>query len=418
MTLIKAPEPQGYALFGPEPKFPDFPYAEWNARINKVRKLMKENKIDLLMLTSEKNCRYFTGFTTGHWIAPSIQPLVALIPSVGEPVLIAGELFRGTVESQSWIRDIRGQADPHEIKSHRELPKEIAATIKEMGFGKANIALEKGWLGHMWIPRPLNDIETLMRELPEAKFVDGDKVIWGCRMIKSSLEIDRLKKAATILTQGQAAIVEEYRPGMTETDVGKIMMHSLVENGMDWVQSSNIACGADKEGMLDTLATFDAQIHKGDYLWIDVVACHKGYWADMARIFNVGPVPEDFKKIYEVLWKAFDSAVEVVRPGIKAKEVWETVARIEKEAGFPPLEVVGHSIGLDIHEPPYLSPSSETILEPGMTFELEPALLKGLRRLGGGGVFHYEDLIIITERGCEVVRGLRRDIIEVTHPYT
>jgi Xaa-Pro aminopeptidase len=80
-------------LFGPAPKFPDVPHAEWKARIDKAKRLMKEQDIGLLMLWSRQNCRYFTGFTSIHWHVPSIQPLVALIPVDGDPVVITGDFF-------------------------------------------------------------------------------------------------------------------------------------------------------------------------------------------------------------------------------------------------------------------------------------------------------------------------------------
>ena len=90
------------------------------------------------------------------------------------------------------MNDLRIQLNPHQPKSQRELPIEIAEVIKEIGCGSKRIALEMGPLGCTWIPRPLNDIEAFKAALPDAKFVDGDKIIWGCRMIKSALEIDRI----------------------------------------------------------------------------------------------------------------------------------------------------------------------------------------------------------------------------------
>jgi Xaa-Pro aminopeptidase len=418
MALNKAPEPKGYMLYGPEPTIPDIPYAEWKARLEKARNLMRESNIDLLMVASEKNCRYFSGSTHAHWLAPSILPQVVLIPLQGEPVILCGEFFRLTFEAQSWIRDIRGQVDAHQIPHEQEFPREIAATIREMGYGKAAIAIEQGPLGHMYIPRPLNHLIEFMQELPEARFVDGDKVIWGCRMIKSPLEMERLRQASAILRQAYATIVEAYRPGMTEKDVGKVFMHSLVESGADWVQSSHISCGAAKEGVFDTMAHFDGvTINKGDCLGIDIVVPYKGYWADNGRVFNVGPASEAFKKTYELAWRAFDAALEIAKPGVRAKEIWNAQAKVMKEAGFEPFEMCGHGIGLDIHEPPVLGYTDETVLQPGMTMELETGVFSGFRRTGGVGMVHYENLLIITERGCEVIDGLRRDIIQVAYQF-
>lgn len=416
MTLKKAPEPQGYELFGPGPKFPDFPYGEWKMRLDKARKLMRENQIDLLMLWSRQNCRYFTGFTSVHWHLPSLQPMVALIPVEGEPVVLTGEFFRWTVEAQSWIRNIWSPEATHSIEAERGFPKEVAAATKEMGFGNATIALEMGELGHIWIPRPLNDIQTLINELPNAKFVDGDKVIWGCRMIKSPLEIDRLTTAAAIHKTAMAAVVDGYRPGMTEQDITKIFICTAYEQGADWVPSGHIMCGRDKEGMWDTDHHFDGvTVNKGDYLSVDIGVRYKGYWADMGRMINVGPPTETWKQAWETIARGFDAAAATARPGIPIRKVWKAVNEVVTGGGLMGFEMYGHCIGLDIQEPPVLDSTEETLLQPGMTFEVESLGMLGLRRMGGEGTFQYENLLIITEDGCNTVMGIPKELMETAY---
>jgi Xaa-Pro aminopeptidase len=234
-------------------------------------------------------------------------------------------------------------------------------------------------------------------------------------MIKSPIEIERLTYALSVVKQAHATVVEQYRPGMTEKEVGKIAMHVMIEKG-DWSIGGHIACGRDKEGMIDTAHHFEgATINRGDYIWLDLCVNYMGYWGDNARIFQVGPVPDRIKKIYDVMYRAFDAGVKVARPGVKAKEVWQAVAKVEKEAGFEPLDMCGHGIGMDIHEPPSLGVWDETVLEPGMVLCVEPAIPGNFRKLGGDGIFHHEDLLVITETGCYAVQGFTRDIIQVPH---
>jgi len=415
MALKMTPE-QGYELYGPDPKFPDVPYAEWKARIERARELMRKDGIDLMMLWSRQNCRYFASFTSIHWHLPSIQTMVALIPIDHDPVVITGEFFRWTVEGQSWIRDIRTQQDVHQVSSERQFPRDVAEAVKDIGYGKANIGLEMGELGHTWIPRPLNDIQTLMSELPDANFVDGDKVIWGCRSIKSPLEIDRLTTAATIHRQAMSSVVEKYRPGMTEQDIGKIFICTAFENGADWVQSGHIMCGSDREGMWDTGHHFDGcTVNRGDYLSIDIGVRYKGYWADMGRIINVGPATENWKRCWDAIGRGFEAATKAAKPGVKAKDVWKAVNDVVEDGGLMSFEMYGHGIGFDVQEPPVLGASDETVLEPGMTFEVESLGAVALRKFGGEGVFQFENLVIITEDGCSTVMGLPHHIVETTY---
>lgn len=416
MSLKKQPE-VGYEMFGPNPTMPDFPYDEWKNRIRKAQDLMRKQGIDLLMLWSRQNCRYFSGFTSVHWHLPSLQPLVLLLPVEGEPVAVTGEFFRWTVEAQSWVRNIWAPEDTHAIKAERGFPKEVAAAAKDMGFEKATIGLEMGELGHVWIPRPLNDIQTLMNSLPKAKFVDGDKVVWGCRMIKSPLEIDRLTRAATIHRTAMAAVVDGYRPGMTEKDIANIFICTGYQNGADWVTSGHIMCGRDKEGMWDTDHHFDGvMVNRGDYLSIDISVRYKGYWADMGRMINVGPASEGWKQGWETIGKGFDAAAATARPGLPINKVWEAVNEVVIGGGIMGFEMYGHCIGLDVQEPPVLDSTEEMPLQAGMVFEVESlGIAGGLRKFGGDGTFQFENLLIITEDGCNTVMGLPRELMETAY---
>jgi len=419
MTQEKKQVTKPGELHRPAPRFADFPHSEWTARIEKARRLMRQEGIDLLMLWNDRNIRYFAAYTSTHWATPSIPPLLAIIPVDHDPVAMTGEFFFSTAEAQTWISDIRmickGYA--YSEKTLGEIPIEVAAIVREIGYGNANIALEMGPLGNMYIPRPLNDIQTLMRELPKAKFVDGDKVIWGCRGIKSPLEIERLIEAAAIHRQALGTVVQEFRPGMTEADVGNLFICSAYQNGAETVTTGSIKCGSDKEGMIDTKHTFDGvAIHKGDSLGLDMGVCHKGYWADMGRVISVGPITEDFKRYSERLIKSFEEIVLAAKPGM-------TVGELQRVAGesmglVACEETAGHGIGLDIHEPPFISARSDVVLEPGMALELEPYLSTGSRKQGGHGYFHYENLVIITERGCTPIYSLPAEILQVAHPFT
>jgi Xaa-Pro aminopeptidase len=417
MPLKRPPEPLGFEMYGPEPSLPDFPELEWRSRIDRVQQLMSESSVDLLVLWSEKNIRYFSGFTSIHWNLPSLQPLVVLIPATGAPACITSEFLRTTTEAQSWIRDIRCRADVNEHSEAvlRQFPLDVAEEIREMGYGTARIALEMGSIGYMYIPRPLNDILGFMRALPDADFVDGDRIIWGCREIKSQLEIDRLVVAAGIHRKAMEAVVEGYRPGMTEAEVGTLFICTAYEAGAESVLTGNIMCGAAKDGVADTKHSFDGvTIGRDDHLELDLSVSYKGYWADMARVINVGPVGEAFAQESAALRRAFESVVEAARPGMSVRRLQE----VFYAAGGceTPDEMAGHGIGLDIHEPPMVTLDSDAMLKPGMTLEIEPFLLRGWRSRGGGGLFHYENLIIITESGATAVYSLDPNILQVAHP--
>jgi Xaa-Pro dipeptidase len=407
------------------PKYPDVPYAEWKSRIDKVKMLMVEKGIDVLVLFMRNNIRYFFGFQTIHWDIADLQPAIGIIPAVGAPVLITADFLSGNAQAFGWPSaiDIKIYAKSHEVTAQRELPKKIADLLKDMGCEKKTIALEMGGMGYLYIPRPLNDIENFKSALPAATFVNGDEIIWDCRMIKSALEVDRIRQAVQVVTRMHAAIVEGYKPGMAETELEKIIRHVEVDagdfGGMDNSMSAALLCGKEKEGIIDVMSLDGVMaINKDDYIVADLQHRHKGYWSDIARIFQVAPLTEKMQRNYKLCAEGLDSAASVIKPGLKVNELFKAALSPLEKAGVPAaVEMAGHGIGLDIHEPPMIDASTEMLLREGMVLAVEVWLIDGgWRSTGGGGIFGYEDQFVVTDKGHERISGLDKAITQVLHP--
>lgn len=402
--------------FYDKPRFPDYPYSEWTARVKNARKLMEKNGADCLVVWGRENVRYFFGFQTVHWCMKSVQPSVGIIPLEGEPILIVAELFWGNAEGLTWPNNIWVVLDPHQPKVQRELPGDVAKIIKEIGYGNKRIALEMGPLGTMWIPRPLNDIEAFRAALPDAKFVDGDQIIWGCRMIKSALEIDRIRRSVDATIAVELAIVEGYRPGMTEVDLVKVLNRARAEQaGIGWGDDvanwAMFVCSVDKAPFSDIGALEGAPITKDHSIDYDGTCCYKGYCPDSARVWQVGPVTDEIRRNYDIIFAAEDAAEAMLRPGVKANDVFEAMYKVVREAGYKELDMGGHGIGLDSHEPPSIDAWNEQIMKEGMTLSIEPWSINK-----HGGIFGIQDTFVVTEKGCVKIDGLDRNIIQVYHP--
>lgn len=402
--------------FYQKPRFPDYPYAEWQARIKKARELMAKHGADCLVVWERENNRYFFGFQTIHWCLKSIHPAVGIIPLEGEPIIIVPDLFQGNAEGLTWVNDIRIVLNPHQPKVQRELPGEVADVIKGIGYGDKRIALEMGPLGCMWIPRPLNDIEAFKAALPDARFVDGDKIIWGCRMIKSPLEVDRIRKSVNATIGVEAAIVAGYRPGMTEVDLMKVINRARAEQeGMGWGDDvtawAHYICSADKAAFADIMALEGAPITKGDAISYDGTCYYKGYGPDSARIWQVGPITDEIRRNYDTIFAAEDATEAMLKPGVKANEVYEAMYKVVREAGYKGLDMGGHGTGMDGHEPPSIDAWNEQLIEEGMVLSIEPWLLTE-----EGGIFGIQDTYVVTKTGCYKIDGFKRDILQVAHP--
>jgi len=406
---------KGSRTYSEKPRYPDFPYSEWKDRITRVQTSMAQNDVDCLVLWENENIRYFFGFQTIHWFMKSIQPAVAVIPVSGEPILIVADLFMGNAEGLCWVEDIRVQEKPHQPKSQRELPVEVAGIIKEIGCGDKNIGLEMGQLGCMYIPRPLNDINTFMESLPDANIVDGDAVIWDCRTIKSSLEIERITKSIAGITAVELAIVEEYRPGMHEIDLLKIINTARSRQdgnylGHDAIAWSELICDSRKRRFSDIMALENAVIAKGDTILFDGVFYYKGYTPDSARMWQTGKVTKEAEKYYETIFKAEDNVERMLKPGVKAKDVYNALYEPVLSAGFGASDMGGHGTGLDCHEPPSIDAWNEMTIQENMTLSIEPWMI-----LQNEESFGIQDTFLVTDTGCVKIEGLRREIIQVSH---
>jgi Xaa-Pro aminopeptidase len=346
----------------------------------------------------------------------SIQPAVGIIPSKGDPILIVPDLFMGNAEGLCWVKDIRVLLSPHQPKSQRELPIEVAIIIKEIGCDNKNIALEMGPLGCMWIPRPLNDIRLFENSLPDARFVNGDQIIWDCRMIKSPLEIDRIQKSIACMAAIESAIVERYKPGMTEIDLMKIINNSRAEQegnflGHDAIAWSELICDTKKRRFSDIMALEGAVIAKGDTILFDGVFYYKGYTPDSARMWQVSNITKEVEKYYKIIFKAEDNVEKMLKPGVKAKDVYEALYEPVRSAGLTPSDMGGHGTGLDCHEPPSIDAWNEMRIQENMTLSIEPWMI-----LEKEESFGIQDTFLVTNNGCVKFEGLRREIIQVSHP--
>jgi Xaa-Pro aminopeptidase len=409
----------GYRFF-PQPEYPDVPYAEYRARISRAQELMSKHGVDCLLLWSRQNVRYFFGYQSTHWNITSIQPGVGIIPVEGEPRLIVPDFFIGTAEQQCWIRNIVQQEDPHQPREIRELPANVGRMVADMGYGRGRVGLEMGELGCTWIPRPLNDIRTLEASLPNAKMVDGDKVIWGCRMIKSPLEVERIARAVDGHRAVQRALVDGYRPGMTEMDLAKIAYTAAAQLGYGFIGDSiglwgSFRAALNKEPMGDIGVHEGAVVGRDDYIFYCMCFQHKGYQPDSSRILQLSEPRPEQRRLYETIWKGEDAAAAIIKPGVKAKDVFNAMYAPIAAEGLPVLDMGGHGTGLDTHEPPSIDASNDFELQEGMVLSIEPWSYLSLKIDGGLGKVGIQDQFVVTADGCKKIAALDRNIIHVAH---
>jgi Xaa-Pro aminopeptidase len=410
-------------VFYRNPSFADFPKEEYDRRVEKVRTLMKEHETDVLVLWDEDNIRYFTGFNCTHWKAKSLQPAVLVLSVKDAPILIIPDFFRGTAEATTYIEDIRGQERCHHIQSLRGLPKEVAHVIADLGQGAGRIGIEDGDVADMYIPRPPSDIDLFRSELPKARFIRAADIIWGCRMIKSVLEIEALRTACALTAEAFSEFVERFRLGMSEREAGSLLYGAIVKRGLTMGGMYFVADGS-RYPMVDSHPAYEGvPMSLGSHVVVECGGCFKGYHGSVGRCLEIGQISNEKMEFIEAVEFGQDAALATIRDGVKAQDVIKSAGDALAEKGFRPTGFVGHSIGLTGHEPPDLTDSQALRIQKGMVLAIEVWIyeIKGFTRGGRIGAeagierknlgqFGMEEVVVVNDKGYEMLPTFPREI--------
>lgn len=381
----------------------DFPEIEYECRYKRAIETMASRKLDALLVTNEENLRYFSGFKSGMWLTGSEWPYVALLPAnkALEPTLIIPEFMEGTARSSSWISKIMW---PKRGPSFGDVMETLVQAIKNNGLDHGKIGME------------LSDKDTmalsyqrfcfLKEQLPHVKFVDGREAIYDVRKIKSASEIEAIKIAFEITWNAVQAGFSKIKPGMTEKELYKIIAGSMVSNGSEANLFFSITSGTSGFCLADPFPS-NYSFDKGMLFLVDCGARYKGYFADFARMCCLGELNDHQKEFSDAIIEANITAARSIKPGVKVSEPLKVSDLIIEKHGLSQYrlwDLIGHGLGMSIHEPPYLTVASygstgQECFELGMVINIESSIAN----VGAWeqGRFAIEDTYIVTEHGSK-----------------
>jgi Xaa-Pro aminopeptidase len=233
------------------------------------------------------------------------------------------------------------------------------------------------------------------------------ETLGGLRMSKDAAEYKKLKMNAGIADRAMQKAFSTVKPGMTELELADAIKGHFSSEGASpqfWI------VGAGGNGAFPHHATSDRVIQEGDAIVIDIGGRKQGFPSDITRMAVVGQPPEGYGQIHSIVEKAVQAALKAARPGVLAREVDAAARNVIADAGYGEYFVhrTGHGMGIDGHEPPYITATSETVLEEGMVFSIEP----GIYIPGRFGI-RLEDIVILREDGPEILSSLPREVHSV-----
>lgn len=380
----------------PTPNYPNFPAEEIAARCRRVRRVMAEEGIDVLLLTERENVVYFSGLSSCAWVQKGVVPAVVLIAAdTEEPVMILPDFWLGTAEKTTWYQDFvlhhASHSDPNDFVNL------VVSVIKERGWSDGCIGYEAGH--EMLIGFPIAQWEHLRAQLVDATWSPAGETIWKVRMIKSEAEIDRLRRAAVATNHAHEVLRDHLRVGMSELEAGAVFRRAMLQNDVDEQDRFflNMRAGRDRYSMTDTYPK-DRPVARGDLLVVDGGLILAGYGSDTARLIAIGAPSDLHASVYRTVIAAKNEALSELRAGVQASAMYRAVRRVFDDAGLPVhIDMVGHGIGLDVHEPPMLSPINDEPLVANMVINIEPWVTLP----DDQGVLVIEDTFLVTADGYD-----------------
>ncbi|MBM1634304.1 aminopeptidase P family protein [Sulfitobacter mediterraneus] len=361
-----------------------FEQAEFEARLTRAQMAMAKADLDALLLTTEAQVRYFTGYLTRFWESPT-RPWFLIVPASGKPVAVIPSIGAALM-GQTWVEDIRSWSAPDLADDGVSL---LGEALRELTPDRGRIGVPDGHETHLRMP--LADLRRLEDLLPARQIVGDAGIIRGLRMVKSTAEIAKIENACAIAGRAFGRVPEIAAAGVPLDDVFRRFQMLCLEEGADWVPY--LAGGAEQGGYTDVISPARAvPLVAGDVLMLDTGMVWDGYFCDYDRNWSVGPASTAVKSAHAQLIEASDAAFDIARPGATAADLFHAMNDVlTRGAGATEAGRLGHGLGMSLTEWPSLIAQDHTPLEAGMVLTLEPGIAVG------GKIIVHEENIVITD---------------------
>ncbi len=341
-------------------------------------------KLDGVLLTSPHHLRYFTGFTGGEG--------VALVGKEGKFLFVDSRYTEAAQKEAEEFQVIEFGSGTRNQKIEEKVDE---LSVQSLGFENAEMNVE--------------EYHAIKEALHQVTWQGCSKELSGLRMVKTEEELECLRFAEQIGVDAFRAVLPQIKEGMTENELAAELEYQMRKRGAEGTSFETIAISGKKTSMPHGKPD-EKKLESGDFITMDFGCRHRGYCSDMTRTVVLGKASEEQKKIYGIVKDAQMAGLSAIRAGVSGKEADAAARKVIEDAGYGKYfgHSLGHGVGLLIHEQPNLSPLSETVLQPGMVVTCEP----GIYIPDFGGV-RIEDMVCVTEDGCENLTHLAKELIEL-----
>lgn len=349
-------------------------------RLKRVREYMEAQGFQQILISSTASVYYLTGI----WVEPMERMLALYLDLEGRCILYGNALF-GLLPQEGL-----------ELAVHSDSDDPCGRLIRDLRPGK--LGVDKSW--------PSRFLIRLLEGRPDVQPAVGSAPVDLARMRKDADETAWMRETSHINDQVMASAIAALREGVREDEIAALVESLFREHGADRSGEGQLVCfganGADPHH-----APGASRLRRGDSVVLDIFTPIRRYWCDMTRTVFFGEASARQREVYKAVKAANLAAEAAIRPGVPLREVDGAARKVIADAGYGAqfTHRLGHGCGIDCHEPPDNSASSGAVCEAGMVFSVEP----GIYLPGEFGV-RIEDLVLVTETGCQVLNQSPKDL--------
>lgn len=359
--------------------------------VKKVRDAMAATGLDALVLTKNETTRYTTGYQ--RYYCSTYLPFVHMVVLFQDrgPYLVLPE-------------HIVSYGERCHAESVHVLPLGMKAQVRALADSLRSVDRQGCRIGVELDYVHGNFLRLFEGELQNAQVVDATPMLEKAMAVKSAAEISLIRKSSALCDEVVRSIFDKATPGVTELELAACA-ESALRKGAEFI---NHLCVRSEENAFDlSPINTDRALREGDCLQLDIGVIYEGYVSDMNRTLVLGEASRDKADIIRTVVDVHWALADLIKPGNRACDVYNHALALFGRSDLGEhfrMPFIGHGLGLNLHEYPYITPDNEAVFEPGMVIALEPGLYAP-----GRGTCRMENVLLVTEAGNELITDLPDD---------
>jgi Xaa-Pro dipeptidase len=359
---------------------------ERRARVEKAKRLMADNDVDALLMAGGTSMIYFSNVRWGL----SERMMALVVPARGEAFVVCPAFEEERAREQLETGPFGGETQVYTWEEHEDPYALVGQGLRDRGLASGKIGIEERTY--------FVYANGIARSVPTLEPVDAVPITAGCRGVKDEHELDLMRLASKVTLRAYKAAYEAMEEGMTQNEFAALVSAAHQRQGY----SGGAGVQTGQYSALPHGSAMPQVIREGTILLIDGGCSVEGYRSDISRTFVLGEPTDKMRSVFDIELRAQTAALAAAKPGVECQAVDAAARKVIEDAGYGPgytyfTHRVGHGMGMDGHEWPYLVKGNTLPLAPGMTFSDEP----GIYIRGEFGV-RLEDDMVITDDGAEL----------------